>query len=135
MGWGQAEIADALDVTSGVVSQRMRRAREGGGPEALRKRSASGAPSRLLQEEQVKIFAWLAEARGFRSGRWTLRRVAAFIECKLCIRYRPGQASKLRPGWGWSSQKPERRARQRDEAAIRQWLPERWPAIRKSGSR
>ena len=41
-GWSQAAIAEALGVTEGAVSQWMRRAREGGGPEALRKRTGVG---------------------------------------------------------------------------------------------
>jgi transposase len=31
----------------------------------------------------------------------------------------------------WSPQKPARRARQRDEAAITRWREETWPAIKK----
>jgi len=136
-GWNQTEIADALGVTSGAVSQWMRRAREGGGPEALRRRVASGPESRLSEEEQARILVWLAEgaeAHGFRGDLWTRRRVAALIERKLGIKYHPGHVSKLLRSWGWSSQKPAKRARQRDEEAIRQWLTRRWPAIKKSGA-
>jgi transposase len=85
----------------------------------------------------VRILEWLregAEAHGFRGELWTKTRVAALIERKLGIRYHPGHVSKLLKSWGWSSQKPERRARQKDEAAIEQWGQERWPAINKDGS-
>jgi transposase len=41
--------------------------------------------------------------------------------------------SKLLQSWKWSSQKPEKRARQRNEAAIEEWVKERWPAIKKEG--
>src|SRR4030067_585429 len=34
-------------------------------------------------------------------------------------------------GEGWSCQKPERRARERDEDAIKQWREKRWPHIKK----
>jgi transposase len=59
--------------------------------------------------------------------------VAVLIERKLGIRYHPGHFSKLLKSWGWSPQKPERKASQRDEAAIEQWITERWPAIKKEG--
>jgi transposase len=32
---------------------------------------------------------------------------------------------------GWTSQKPERRARERDEAEIRRWLEQEAPRIKK----
>jgi transposase len=31
----------------------------------------------------------------------------------------------------WSPQKPARRARQRDEAAIAQWREQTWPALKR----
>jgi transposase len=135
-GWSQSQIAAALGVTSGAVCQWMRRVREGGGPEALRKRKAPGGQPRLSAEQQAQVLEWLregAEAYGFRGDLWTKTRVAVLIERKLGIRYHPGHVSKLLQAWGWSSQKPERRARQRDEAAIEQWVKERWPAIKKAG--
>lgn len=137
-GWSQSEIATALGVTSGAVSQWMRRAREGDGPEALRRRVAPGPESRLSEADQARLLACLAagaEAHGFRGDLWTRRRVAVLIERELGIRYHPGHVSKLLARWGWSSQKPERRARQRDEAAIRRWTAERWPALKKTGPR
>lgn len=133
-GWSQSQIAVALGVTSGAVCQWMRRAREGGGPQALRKRKAPGGQPRLSAEQQAQILAWLregAEAHGFRGDLWSRTRVAVLIKRMLGIRYHPGHVSKLLQAWGWSSQKPERRARQRDEAAIEQWVKERWPAIKK----
>jgi transposase len=135
-GWSQSQIAAALGVTSGAVCQWMRRAHDGGGPEALRKRKAPGGQPRLSAEQQRQVLDWLregAEAHGFRGDLWTRKRVAALIERELGIRYHPGHVSKLLHSWKWSAQKPEKRARQRDEAAIEQWVTERWPAIKKEG--
>lgn len=135
-GWSQAAIAEALGVTPGAVSQWMRRAREGGGAPALRKRSAPGAAPRLSAAQQAQILGWLregAEAHGFRGALWTRTRVATLIARQLGIRYHPGHVSRLLQQWGWSPQKPERRARQRDEAVIADWRTERWPAIKKDG--
>ena len=114
----------------------MRRARDGGGPEALRKRKAPGGQPRLSAEQQSQVLGWLregAEAHGFRGDLWTRKRVAVLIERQLGIRYHPGHVSKLLQSWQWSAQKPEKRARRRDEAAIEEWVTERWPAIKKEG--
>ncbi len=135
-GWRQEAIAEALGVTPGAVSQWMRRAREGGGAEALCKRTAPGASSRLTEPQHAQVLAWLregAEAHGFRGALWTRTRVATLIARQLGIRYHPGHVSRLLQQWGWSPQKPERRARQRDEVAIDRWRTERWPAIKKDG--
>jgi transposase len=46
--------------------------------------------------------------------------------------YHPTQVGRLLKALRWSPQKPMRRARQRDEAAMAQWRDEIWPA-RKRG--
>src|SRR5262249_15212153 len=50
-----------------------------------------------------------------------------------CVRRHPAHISRLLDRWGWSRQKPIRRARQRDAAAIAEWLEERYPALVKKG--
>jgi transposase len=57
LGWNQSQIATALGVTSGAVSQWMRRFPEGGGAEVLRKRKAPGGRPRLSAEQQAQILA------------------------------------------------------------------------------
>jgi transposase len=102
-GWRQCEIAAALGVTSGAVAQWMRRMREGGGVEALRKRKAPGGPCRLFKVQQAQVLEWLcqgAQAHGFRGALWTRKRVAALIERKLGVRYHPGHESQAAPRLG-----------------------------------
>ncbi len=59
-GWQQKDIAAALGVTDGAVSQWLKRARAGG-PAALRKRSSPGAPQRLAREQRERIPDLLAQ--------------------------------------------------------------------------
>ena len=120
-GWKQKDIAAALGVTSGAVSQWMKAAREGG-IEALRRHPAPGPRPRLSpeQKEQIpSILAKGAEHYGFRGELWTAARIAAVIKEVFGISYHPSHICKLLKEIGWSVQKPIRRATQRDEEAIK----------------
>jgi len=59
--------------------------------------------------------------------------VAEVIRREFGVTYHPDHISRLLDRWGWSRQKPIRRARQRDEAAIQEWLEKRYPALVKKG--
>src|SRR5213595_1618199 len=78
-GWTQALIAAALGVTSGAVSQWMRRVREGG-VQSLRRRIAPGPQPKLTAEQLAHLPGLLAQgatAWGFAEEVWTTRRTAA----------------------------------------------------------
>jgi transposase len=133
-GWSQKEIASALGVSEGAVSQWLKRAREGGGVEALARRPPPGMTPRLSAEQRAQLPALLApgaEAYGFRGDVWTARRVAQLIAETFGVRYHRDHVSRLLRQLGWSRQRPLKRASQRDGAAIMRWQQERWPALRK----
>ncbi len=133
-GWNQREIARALGVTEGAVSQWMKREREGGGPEALKKRTSPGKPPRLSREQRAKLpdlLAQGAQAYGFRGEVWTCERVAEVIRKEFGVSYHPAHVSRLVRALGLSLQKPMRRANQRNEEAIERWKKERWPELKK----
>ena len=132
-GWKQTEIADALGVTEGAVSQWMKRAREEG-VEGLRHKPPPGATSRLSEEERAELPGLLAqgaEAHGFRGNVWTCERVAIVIRREFGVSYHPAHVSRVVRALGLSLQKPARRANQRDEEAIEHWKNERWPELKK----
>jgi transposase len=131
-GWSQRQIAEALGVSEGAVSQWMARARNVG-PEALRRRPPPGAPRRLSPEQLARLPELLHRgppAYGFRGELWTRSRVAALIRLECGISYHPRHVGRLLKEIGWSPQKPARRARQRDEAAIARWREDTWPALK-----
>src|SRR3954454_20766158 len=112
-GWPQQRIADALGVSKGAVSQWMKRARQGGGVQALRRRPAPGAPPRLSEEQRTKLPELLergAEAHGFRGEVWTCERVAKVIRGEFGVSYHPAHVSRLVRAEWLSLQKPQRRA-------------------------
>jgi len=73
-----------------------------------------------------------ARRNGYATELWTLRRVAEVIEKHFGIRYELSSVWHILRGMGWSCQKPERRARERDEKAIALWRKKDWPRIKKS---
>ena len=101
----------------------------------LRARPIPGRPCRLstAQRERLKeVLLRGAGAAGYSTELWTLTRVGEVIRKQFGIRYSAvGVWRLLRHGLGWSWQKPERRALQRDEAAIAQWKRDAWPRIKK----
>ncbi len=136
-GWQQKDIAVALGVSEGAVSQWLKRGREGG-VEALSTHPPKGMAPRLTPEQRAQIPGLLArgaEAYGFRRDVWTARRVAEVIHRTFGVRYHRDHVGRLLREAGWSRQQPIERATQRDEAAIKAWYEQRWPAIKKKPSR
>jgi len=132
-GWKQKDIAEALGVSAGAVSQWLKQARAEG-PEALRHRKGGG-PKPRLSEEQVaqlpKLLAQGAEHFGFRGDVWTQPRVAVLIWREFGVSYHPAHVGRLLKRLRWSRQKPVARATQRNETAIERWRTETWLTLKK----
>lgn len=104
------------------------------GLKGLRPRPTPGRPPKLSERQKKKLEKRLLQgplAAGYRTDLWTLQRVAEVIEREFGVGYHPSHVWKILAGLGWSCQKPERRARQRNEEAIRRWKRYRWPHIKK----
>ena len=132
-GWKQRAIAQALGVSEGAVSQWMRRA-DDGGINALRHVPPPGAQPKLKPDQQLALFDLLllgAEAFGFRGDVWTGPRVVALIRHYVGVSYHPDYIPRLLKRWGWTVQKPSRRAQQDDEAVIARWPTQDWPQLKK----
>lgn len=104
----------------------------------LRARPVPGRPPRLTKVQRERLRRLLlrgARAAGHTTELWTLKRIATLIQTQFGVRYSPvGVWKLLRHGLEWSWQKPERRALQRDQAAIEQWRAQEWPRIKKRRS-
>jgi transposase len=136
-GWKQKDIATALGVSKGAVSQWLTRARTQG-VEALRRHPAPGRQAKISPEQLALVPAILAkgaEAFGFRGQVWTTGRVAVVMKRELGVSYHPTHWSRLLRTLKHSVQKPGQRASQRDEVAIKRWKDEGWPALKKKPSR
>ena len=136
-GWQQKDIATALGVSEGAVSQWLKRGRERG-VEALNAHPPTGVMPRLTAEQKAQVPELLAkgaEAYGFRGDVWTASRVAQVIARAFGVRSPRDHVGRLMRQAGWSRQKPVERASQRNEEAIKKWSQERWPALKKKPSR
>jgi transposase len=133
-GRSQAEVAHQLGVSRQAVSVWHARFEEGG-VEALRSRGPTGPDPRLSAADLARIEQALlqgARANGFDTDLWTLERVAVVISQLTGVRHHPGHVwSILRHRLGWTLQRPERQASERDEEAIARWVAQEWPRIKK----
>lgn len=132
-GKGIREVARLLGVTPTSVV-RWKEALEEGGLEALKAKPHPGRPPALSLEQKEALAALLRQgplAAGFTTDLWTLERVAQVIKEHFAIEYHPGHVWYLLRDLGWSPQKPDRRARERNEDAITAWRDETWPQIKK----
>jgi transposase len=96
-------------------------------------------PGRLayLTQDQIKKLEQEllkgAYAHGYSEDYWTLDRVGRVIWDLYKVRYTPSGVWRLLNGIGWSCQKIQRLAIQRDDEAIRNWKRWVWPKIKKNG--
>lgn len=128
------EIARRLGCHASSVL-RWRNALQAGGPEALKAKPVPGRPPRLTGKQKTQLVRLLthgAMAHGYRTALWTTQRIAELIERRLGVKYHRNHVGKLLHQLGWSHQTPERRAVERDEAAIAEWKQSGWPRVKKT---
>ncbi len=121
--WKQKDIAAALGVTEGAVSQWIKKAKMGGA-DALRHQPPPGPQPKLTNEQLAQLPSLLAKGAqyyGFRGQVWTTARVAVLIKQHFGISYHPAHCSRLLRAIKHSQQKPVEVATQRNEQAITAW--------------
>lgn len=105
------------------------------GKAGLKPRPTPGRPPQLQRHQKRELVDLLkrgARAAGYPTEMWTTPRVAEQIRRRWKIAYHPGHVWKILIGLGWSCQKPERRATQRNPRKIARWKRQDWPRIKKS---
>jgi transposase len=105
------------------------------GKKALKVRFSPGRPPKLTDSQRrrlLKILLKGAIANGYRTELWTTQRIAEVIKKHFGIRYHRDHVGRLMHSLGWSHQKPERRAVERDEEQIERWKRKDWPRVKKT---
>lgn len=81
-----------------------------------------GPTPRLTSDQLNELIGLLREgpkAHGWKTQLWTADRVAELIEQRFSVHFHPEHVRKiLKRRLKWSSQKPQRKAKERDEIAI-----------------
>jgi transposase len=104
------------------------------GAAAIKARPVAGRPARLDAGKRKLLNRYLlkgAMKAGFSTDLWTCPRIAKLITDQFGIIYHVDHICRLMRSLGWSPQKPERRAIERNEKLIRQWVRNDWPLIKK----
>lgn len=133
LGHTPYEIAEIEGVTPWSV-YRWKEMYENEGSDGLSAKPHPGS-STTLPKEHFNEFADLLEqgpqAHGFETDRWTLDRIRVVIEQEFGVSVGRTTVWRYMQRLDWSCQKPQRRARERDEAAVEEWLTDTVPAIEK----
>jgi transposase len=136
-GWAQKDVAAFLGVHPVTVAKWVARHRADG-DNGLKAKPTPGRPRFLTDEQERKVLGWVNEPptrHGFTTDLWTARRVAELIHKKFGVRFHPNYLREWLTKRNYTPQKPTRRARQRDQAAIDRWVAQDWPRIQKRRTR
>jgi transposase len=133
-GRSQAEVARELDISRQSAS-RWHAGWQVAGTTALQSRGPTGRPPKIGDDQLEPIQQALLEgalAHGFATDVWTLDRIAMVIQGLTGVALsNPSVWRLLRGRLGWSVQRPQRQAKERDEESIQHWVAHEWPRIKK----
>jgi transposase len=111
---------------------------ESDGLDALRVMNKGGRPAQLdgeQHEELRRILLAGPQAAGFGTELLTLKPVRETIQRRFGVRYSEVHVWRLLGRLGFSTQKPARQAKERNEAGITRWKKRTWPATKRSAAK
>ena len=132
-GYQPVDVATMLDVDRRSV-RRWKATHRQKGEKGIRAKQASGRPSKLDSAALRKLEKALLKGSrkaGYPTDLWTCPRVAQLVHSLFGVRYHVDHIGRILHDLGWSPQKPERRAIERDETRIKEWVKVDWPRIKK----
>lgn len=135
-GKGCAEVALAVGVARQTVYT-WKRLLDEGGIDVLRAVPERGRPAQLDDAQLAAVRAAILQSpteHGFGTELWTLKRVGTVIERLHGVRFGQTNVWRILGSLGFSPQKPEKRAIERNEDAVRSWKRSTWPSLKKKPS-
>jgi transposase len=105
------------------------------GRAGLRARPAPGRPPRLTPPQRQRLARLVIagpEAAGYRTNLWTCRRLVELIRDEFDVRYHPDHVGRLLRACGFSPQRPQPRAKERDDQRVREWIRVDWATVKKT---
>ncbi len=140
-GMPQAEAARVFGVHHNAVNRWIKRYRQGGwaGLSERRRGRRPGEQPALSELQQQEITALVRDATpdqlGLPGFLWTREAVRELISQRYGRWLARTTVGGYLRGWGFSPQRPQRRALEQNPAAVRRWLAETYPAIRTQAKR
>ena len=139
-GRSQVEVARLLSVSTNAVGNWVRVHRRGGDDAlAARRRGRRGGHTKLTETQQRKVARLIVgnnpdqlKLPGFL---WTRALVRDLIRQQFAIEIGEDTVGRYLRAWGFSPQKPMRRAYEQSDETVRVWLQERYPEIVKRAYR
>jgi transposase len=104
------------------------------GQSALKATPVPGRPSKLSANDKKRLEKILfkgAKRCGYPTDLWTCPRIVQVISKTFHLNYHPDHLGRMLHIMGWSPQKPERRAKERNERDIARWIKTDWQDIKK----
>jgi len=133
-GLRKVEVARRLGCTRTSVTRWWKQYQDGG-LKALKAQPPPHRPCRLTAAQKRQLQRRLlkgARANGFATDLWTCPRIAELIQRRFGVAYHVDSMPRFLADLGFTCQRPERRAMERDEAAIQQWVDRDWPRVKKT---
>ena len=128
-GQKPATVAKVLGVDRGTVYRWLRLARRPGGLDAKPLHRDPALSDAQLRDLEALLLPG-ASRHGWPNDLWTAARVKEIIRRHFGIDYHPEHVRKvLKRRLGWTSQKPQVKAKERDEDGIRRWKHEQFPRL------
>jgi transposase len=140
-GMTQAEVARVFGVHPNAVNRWIKRYREGGWDSLAERRRGrrAGEQAALSERQQQEVIALVRETTpdelGLPGFLWTRDAVAELIAQRYGVWLARTTAGRYLRGWGFSPQRPQRRALEQNPVAVARWLEETYPAIRAQARR
>ena len=129
------DIAASLKVSRQVVSVWLKKYKATG-KKGLLSRKATGRPAKfnmiIFSKELPKILKKGAVAFGYVNDMWTTANISEVVWKKFGVRYHRDHVRKLLHKLGFNCQKPQKRAVERNDKAVNNWIKMTWPYIKKN---
>ena len=129
-------VAERLGVDRRSV-RRWKRAHRRQGCRGLQARPASGRPPKLTAAQRRQLTRLVVagpEAAGYPSSLWTCRRIVDLIRHQFTVVYHPDHVGRLLRACGFSPQRPQPRAKERNDQRVRGWLQQDWARVKKTAA-
>lgn len=134
-GFSQAEVSKKLKVTPTAVCQWWQ-VWENKGADALKSKGHPGFESKLTDKKRKafkKAILKGPDAFGYETSLWTLPRLKAVMKKVNKLEFSEVWIWKIVRDLGFTPQKPQVKAKQRDEKKIKQWKEKTLPDLKKMG--